>query len=457
MVVRKQNKMTRLGWIQNILILSAVVIFTLHYTIIGVLKDEWFSPLKNLVMIGIFLLFIYRFFTVSKEERRLWFTQKFLYVPSFIWLLAYFVVRCICFAVNGFQYGIAREIFFEFVFLVAICPWTVGKQVRFDLVAWVFCGINLVMNLANTYCYHLLKTFFAEGGTGIVNGGILGFLTHLQTYSSYSAATKIAPLYSNPNSAGIMTAMALLFSLFLIKNNKSLIVMICYWLYSLYALYLDASRGAVLGFVVALASVGIFKLSIKIQLKSIVTICLLICVSFTVGIYGFISYNLNDGNRTFTKTESRLDEISSTRYQIWQTCYRAHRETKFLGVGDATLEKKIRNERIRADLIDDYRTDREFVPTTLSVHNGYLACIFITGWIGFALFVIILLDKIKKAKSVTGSGWKACSLTSIVIFSFIISNFEALMVTSRYYTVLILLLVLAWENQMNDNEDERCQ
>lgn len=454
--VQKQEAMTR-HWIQNILILSAVVIFTLNYTIVGVVRGGWFSPLKNLVMIGIFLLFAYRFFTVSKEERRRWFTEKFLHVPSVVWLLAYFIVRCICFAVNGFQYGIAREIFFEFVFLVAICPWTVGKRVRFDVIAWVFCGINLVVNLANTYCCHVLKVFFAEGGTGQVSGGILGFLTHLKTYASYSAATKIAPLYSNPNSAGIMTAMALLLSLFLVKKNKSLILMACYWLYSLYALYADASRGAIIGFVVALLCIGLFKLGIRIQLKSMVVICLMICVCFTVSIYSFISYNLKDGDRTLTKTEEKLDEISSTRYQIWQTCYRAHKETELFGVGDATLEKNIRNERIRTDLIDDYGTDREFVPTTFSVHNGYLACIFITGWLGFLFFIVILLDKIKKAGSMEGAGWKACVSASVVIFSFMISNFEALMVTSRYYTVLILFLVLAWGNQMKDNEDERCR
>lgn len=174
--------MTWLDWVQNILIISAVVIFTLNYTIVGVVKGGWFSPLKNLVMIGIFMLFVYRFFTVSKAERKQWFTQKFLRVPSFVWLLAYFIVRCICFAVNGFQYGIAREIFFEFVFLVAICPWTVGPRVRFDIIAWIFCGINLVMNLANTYCCHVLKAFFAEGGSDPVNGGILGFLTHLKSF-----------------------------------------------------------------------------------------------------------------------------------------------------------------------------------------------------------------------------------------------------------------------------------
>lgn len=442
--------MTWLDWVQNILIISAVVIFTLNYTIVGVVKGGWFSPLKNLVMIGIFLLFVYRFFTVSKAERKQWFTQKFLRVPSFVWLLAYFIVRCICFAVNGFQYGIAREIFFEFVFLVAICPWTVGPRVRFDIIAWIFCGINLVMNLANTYCCHVLKVFYEETGGSPVDGGLLGFLTHLKTYASYGVGDKVSPLYSNPNSAGIMTGMALLFSFLLIRRKKKLPLFVLYWMYSLYVLYIDASRGAMIGFIAAILCVGLLKLIPKLQPRVLITASLLLCIGIAIGIYGFIGYNLSDGDRNFTDLENKLDDMSSTRYQIWQTCYRAHQDTRLLGTGNATLEKKSRNEQIRADLIEDYATDREFVPTTLSVHNGYLATIFIAGWIGFVLFSIILFDKISKGHINENSKRESQILSAIVVFSLMVSNFEALMITSRYYTILVLLLILSWQQASHE-------
>lgn len=452
-IAPKQNKMTWLDWVQNILIISAVVIFTLNYTIVGVLRGGWFSPLKNLVMIGIFLLFVYRFFTVSKEERKQWFTQKFLRVPSFVWLLAYFIVRCICFAVNGFQYGIAREIFFEFVFLVAICPWTVGPRVRFDIIAWVFCGINLVMNLANTYCCHVLKVFYEETGGSPVKGGLLGFLTHLKTYAFYGEGSKVTPLYSNPNSAGIMTGMALLLSLLLISKKKLIPLFVVYWVYSLYVLYADASRGAIIGFVVAIICICLLKLIPNLQPRLIVIVSMLVCIGIAVGIYGFISYNLSDGDRHFTELETKLDDISSTRYQIWQTCYRAHKDTRLLGEGSAALEKQVRNERIRADLIEDYATDREFVPTTYSIHNGYLATIFITGWLGFLFSSIIFFDKIVKSNVIAYSTKKSVFLSAIVVFSFMVSNFEALMITSRYYTILILLLILAWQKNFMRNND----
>ena len=442
-MTQKQNKMSWLDWVQNILILSAVVIFTLNYTIVGVLKGGWFSPLKNLVMIGIFLLFVYRFFTVSKEERRQWFTQRFLHVPSFIWLLAYFIVRCICFAVNGFQYGIAREIFFEFVFLVAICPWTVGPRVRFDIIAWVFCGINLVMNLANMYCCHVLNVFFAEGASEPVNDGLLGFLTHRTVLIP-------TPLYSNPNSAGIMTGMAILLSFLLVRKNKYIILIIAYWLYSFFVLYESGARSAIVGIILAVFSIGLLKVFHRISPRILITVCLLVCTIAAVSIYGFIDHNLKDGDGNFTETEIQINNISTGRYLIWQTCYRAHQDTKLLGTGDATIEKQIRNEKLRADYIRNYGTEEGFIPTTFSVHNGYLATIFITGWIGFILFLVVLLDKIWQSGSLCKQGNRGLVIAGIVVFALMICNFEALLITSRYYTVLLMFLLLAWEKNREE-------
>ena len=446
----KQNKMTWLDWVQNILIISAVVIFTLNYTIVGVLKGGWFSPLKNLVMIGIFLLFVYRFFTVSKEERKQWFTQKFLRVPSFVWLLAYFIVRCICFAVNGFQYGIAREIFFELVFLVAICPWTVGPRVRFDIIAWVFCGISLVMNLANTYCCHVLKVFFAEGGSEPVNGGILGFLTHLKSYDPAGALYNLTPLYSNPNSQGIMAGMAILLSFLLVRKGKAIVLFSIYWIYTFYALYAGGSRGAMVGLITALLAMGLLKICRKISPKVLLTACLLVCTIAAVSIYSFIDYNLKDGDGNFTETEIQINNVSTGRYLIWQTCYRSHQDTKLLGVGDATIEKQIRNEQLRTDYIGNYGTEEGFIPTTFSVHNGYLATIFIAGWIGFILFIVVLLDKIWQSNGISEKRSQRFVIAGIVVFTLMISNFEALLITSRYYTVLLMFLLLACDHDQEE-------
>lgn len=435
--------MTWLDWVQNILIISAVVIFTLNYTIVGVVKGGWFSPLKNLVMIGIFMLFVYRFFTVSKAERKQWFTQKFLRVPSFVWLLAYFIVRCSCFAVNGFQYGIAREIFFEFVFLVAICPWTVGPQVRFDIIAWVFCGINLVMNLANTYACHVLKVFYEETGGSPVDGGLLGFLTHLKTYSLYGPEVNVAPMYSNPNSAGIMTGIAILMSFILVRKNKGLIILGIYWIYSIYELYAFESRGALVSFIGAFIGVGLSLLLKKLSLKKIILGCFLICVILTIGMYGFIEYNHSDKDNRFLDVENQINRISTQRYGIWQTCYSAHDNARLLGEGSPTLEKRVRNQYLKEEFVKTFNQTAGFIPTTLSIHNGYFASIFITGWMGFFLFLIIMIDKIRSYESSDSIQVRDYGMAGIIIFSFLISNFEALLITSRYYTILLVFLILA--------------
>ena len=125
-----------------------------------------------------------------------------------------------------------------------------------------------------------------------------------------------------------------------------------------------------------------------------------------------------------------------------------------LGTGSPTLEKDERNEYLKSQYISNYGTEEGYLPTTFSVHNGYLATIFITGWIGFGLFMIIMLDKIRKARALSARSTHNMVLASTVIFAFMVSNFEALLVTSRYYTILMVFIILAWGSDGAD-ESER--
>lgn len=435
---------------ENILIISLMLIFTLNYTIAGILKSSIFSPLKNIVMLLIFVLFVYRFFSVSKDERKSWFTEKFLFLPSVVWLLLFFVVRCISFCIEGFQYGIAREIFFEFVFLITICRWTVGKNVRIDILAYVFCILNLIMNLANTYCYHILVLYF-EGNS--VNDNVIAFLKGLGTYSDYGISYNPAILYVNPNSAGIMTALAILLSFLLVKNKKRIPVFVLYWIYSLYTLYQYGSRGAEVSFIVAIIST-VLILGLKwVTPKRIIAACLLCCCVLSAFMYAFIGYNLADGSRELNETESKINTVSTQRYVIWQDCFISHSDKWLFGTGSPALEKEQRNEYLKENYTETYGTDEGFVPTTFSVHNGYLATIFITGWAGFILFIMIMLDKISKARILMQRNKNGAIVASIAIFTLMVSNFEALLITSRYFTVLLLFIILAWDT----DQEEGCK
>ena len=437
---------------ENIIIISAMLIFTLNYTVIGIVRGIIFSPLKNLIMLALFVLFIYRFITVSKQQRKRWFTDRFLYVPSAVWLILFFAVRCLCFAVEDFQYGVLREIFFEFVFLVVICGWTVGRQVKVELLAFVFCAVNFIVNIANTYCVHILDISFQEGTS---EGGWLKFLTGLSTYYDAGASGyNNAILYSNPNSAGIMTGMAILLSLLFIKKRKYIPIMTLYWIYSLYVLWKYDSRGAILSFVVSLICILLMKAFRFFTPKRLVAICLIASSMAAVFIYGYIAYNMNDNDRTLSSSEEKINSLSTGRYIIWQDCYISHSDKWALGTGSPTLEKDERNEYLKSQYISNYGTEEGYLPTTFSVHNGYLATIFITGWIGFGLFMIIMLDKIRKARALSARSTHNMVLASTVIFAFMVSNFEALLVTSRYYTILMVFIILAWGSDSAD-ESER--
>lgn len=440
MIQEKRNRPEQITCIiENVLITSSVIIFTLQYTIFGVLDQTVFSPIKNVVMILITLFFIYLFFTVSNEERKLWFTEKFLHVPSFVWLMLYFAVRCITFIHEGMDYSIAREVFFEFVFLVMICRWTVNRRYRVDIMAYIFCGINLLMNIGDTAFIHLIRT---EEMTD-ANNGLIQFLLSLSSNSPYGPEYTVSLLYVNPNSAGIMTALALLFSLILYKNRKYLPVFIIYWAYSLFELVQYESRGAMLSLIVAGVSILLMMAIKKLTPRALVVACFVCCIVLSSGMYGFIEYNLSDGDKNLTDVESMINDISTQRYKIWQDCVISHSDKKLLGTGSPSLEEKERNEYLRDNYVADYGTDDGFVPTKFSVHNGYLAAIFITGWLGYMLFIIIMLDKLRKAEVIRLKNRTSIIFASIIIFIFMVCNFEALLITSRYYTVLILYVLLA--------------
>lgn len=436
---------------ENILIISAMLIFILNYTIAGVLKGSIFSPLKNIIMLLFFFFFAYRFFSVSKDERRQWFSEKFLFVPGFVWLILYFAIRCISFCAGGLQYGVAREIFFEFIFLVALCRWTVGKKLRMDILAGTFCLVNLVVNLANTYCCHVIAEYFSGNP---VNETVLEFLKGLGSYSDYGADYNLSILYVNPNSAGIMTAFAIILSFFLLKNRRWLPIFAVYWLYSLYTLYSYEARGAEVSFIVAVISFVLILALKRVTPKRIVGACLIGCFVLTICIYAFIGYNLADGSRELNETETAINNVSSQRYVIWQDCFLSHSDKRFLGTGSPALEKHERNEYLKESYMDTYGTVDGFLPTTLSVHNGYLAAIFITGWAGFLLLMIIMGDKISKAKALEYRNEKGAITAAVVIFALMVCNFEALFVTSRYFTVLMMFVILAWDAEDGEGNKE---
>lgn len=437
--------------VENVIVILSVVIFTLNYNIVGVLKSSVFSPLKNIIMIAIFLLFIYRFFTVSKEERKEWFTDKFFFVPSFVWLLMFFAVRLIAFISSGFDYGVAREVFFEFVFLVAICRWTVGKNVRFEIAAAVFIFINLITNIGNTYCVHVIADNFNGND---FNKPVMDFISELSTYLPYGPKYNNAVLYVNPNSAGIMTGFAIIISLIFWKYSKIRPVIFIYWIYSLYVMIQYDSRGAVLSFLVSVIVMILMKVVKWVTPKRAVVFCMIISACTASAVYIFIGYNLTDGDKNFTQTEEQVNMLSTGRYKIWQDCYISHIDEKLFGEGSPAIEKETRNQYLLEEHIETYGSEDGFVKTNFSVHNGYLATVFITGWLGFILFLIIMADKICKAKVLSYNKNLSMVIASIVIYTLIVSNFEALLVTSRYYTVLMSFIVLAWDKDPKEREDK---
>lgn len=333
-----------------------------------------------------------------------------------------FLVRMITFIKGGCSYDTAREIFFEFVFLVCMCPWTVTGKVNLKLNIIIFILINLAMNLMHS----------------ILNVEIV---------------------YSNPNTGGIMTALAVLLSLIFIKkdNWRRWVCLSIYWVYSVYEMIGFEARSAEVSIVVSVTAILFMTLCRKLNPKVIVCACFVLSLILTAGIYGYINYNLKDMDKNFTETEAQINLISSGRYKIWQDAVVSHENTMLWGVGSPKEEKQIRNDYLRKNFISSGGNSEEYVPTTFSLHNGYLSTIFVNGWVGYILMTLILIHKIYLSESFKGYDryiWRnrPIILAAVVIYCLMICHFEAMLLSCRYFTWLIIVIILSADAEKDKNE-----
>ena len=81
----------------------------------------------------------------------------------------------------------------------------------------------------------------------------------------------------------------------------------------------------------------------------------------------------------------------------------------------------------------------------LNPHNGYIAQISATGWVGFALFIAILAQRIKRADHLDKGRWHL-----LVIYTLVINCFESLFILNRFFTCFYMLLILETDMEQPD-------
>ncbi len=397
--------------------------FILFNTVINLYIGERIETIQNLLAIAVLAVLAFWLLSDLKAGLMPWLRQNIL-------VIGYFAARAISCVLSGFDYTVIRSIFFEVFYLIGISKITLGGKREFYVKA--FMVLEMILNAGS-----LLLYYYNE----VTTGSIQGILSQYTYFESSGPGL----IFNNINNAGILAGFSVVLAIVLYgrkKYNKILIIL--FGIFNVIALILFGCRSAEMGVIFALIFWAASRLVPKIK-KNIITMICLVCMILTlIPIYGFINYNIdNNGAFSYTETEAKLNDVSTGRYLIWKECIITQSDDRLFGAGSINTELQERAELVSEINYSEYW--RYVHVADIRPHNGYLAQISISGWIGFALFAAILMQRLKKAEHLQNGRWYL-----LAIFSFVLNCVENLFVLSRSFTCFYMLLILETDMEQPD-------
>lgn len=396
--------------------------FILFNTVINLYIGERIETIQNLLAIAVLAVLAFWLLSDVKNGLMPWLRQNIL-------VIGYFAARAISCVLSGFDYSVIRSIFFEVFYLIGISKITLGGKREFYVKA--FMVLEMIFSAGSLILYYY------NAATG---GSIQGFLSEY----TYFDKTGTALLYINPNTAGIFAGFSIVLAIILYGRSRyNKVFLVLFGLFNLAALILFGCRSADVGVIFILAVIIFAKLLPKLKTKIIVFICLVCMVLTLVPIYGFTLYQINNyGEFSYNEAETSINELSTGRYLIWKTCILTQDHNQFFGVGSLNQEQQERANLIQncTEAPVEYQYLHIFNP-----HNGYIAQISATGWVGFALFIAILAQRIKRAEHLNKGRWYL-----LIIYTLVINCFESLFILNRFFTCFYMLLILETDMEQPD-------
>lgn len=404
-----------------LIVLFSALRATIFTEVLG-LSDRVFVILI-LLFLGTFLV---QFLLAKKEE-------KLAFLKNQIFVVVYLGIRCVLLVLHGFDHFIFGSIIYETVFLLLICPWTVGTYEKVKTIFITFIGFNFIMNLLSV-------------GLVLCMGKLPDWEIDLAVYHEtpgYMEANPYAGLFANPNNAGIMTAMALCLFLLVMKVARNgrkylawkIIGMGLYILFSLYMLYRYGCRSADVGLITVLLVYGLVK-AFKWNKKRVLQIVLVVVLLCNAALLAVIASGADETSEHI----ATINILSSGRYKLWNDGYHtaSFADAWLLGQGSNELELENRNVYLKDKWISEGNDETLYVEEILGLHSGYLSILFNAGIICFALFVVILWQKTRRMPFGNQGNWYL-----IVIFAFTVNLFESLLIMNRSYVCFLMMIVLA--------------
>lgn len=408
----------------KILMPLMAVLFITTNTVVNLWSSKRIETVQNIL--AILLLGIVACYLLSSPKQRfkLWLKDNYLVV-------AYFFVRLISLWQSGFDYSVIRSLIFELFFLIGICDFTVNSKNKGSFYITFFMWFEFIVT---ALC---ILTFLVVPHMDQTVQNVVASFTY------YSEDPRTA-LFSNVNFAGAMAGIAIVMSIVMytkkVYNRKLIIV---FGVYNLFCLIFFGARSAEAGMIAVALSFVLKKCISKIDTKKLTIIALILIVLILIPLYGFIRYNESNVHMSYTMMEDKLNSASSERYLIWKESYITQQDDLMFGKGSINLDKQA-----RWDLVTKYDSSqieyRYFMAAELGPHNGYIGMISVTGWLGFILFVAILIQRIWRSRNMKSGNWYL-----MLIYVFTINCFECWFILTRFMACFYMFLILEadWEGE----------
>lgn len=416
-------------WINNLNIFSGkilmpimAILFICTNTVLNLWIGERIETIQNLLAIVVLFIVAVNLLSSFRSNLIPW-------IKSNVLVVVYFIIRLISLWQSGFDYSVIRTIFFEMFFLIGICKFTISAVDRRDFYIKFFIWFELIISLLCFLMFFVVPHLGPDFQETVVA-------------NTYYGKFPTASLFSNVNTAGIMAGFSIVLSIAIYKKNllpgK---FVIAFGLYNVVALVSFGARSADIGVIVVLLFVGIKYISKSGDLKRFTIIVLCLMALTLIPIYGMIGYYESKATLSYESLEERINTLSSTRYSIWKESFIIQQDDLLFGKGNLKLEQEARKELMAG--VEQGTVDyRYFTTTELGPHNGYIGMISGTGWLGFLVFIAILIQRIRRSKSLESGNWYL-----LLIFFFAVNCFESLFILNRFFICFYMFLILEsdWE------------
>ena len=416
-------------WIDSLNIFSSkilmpimAVLFICTNTVLNLWIGERIETIQNLLAIVVLFIVVVNLLSSPRNNLIPW-------LKSNVLVVAYFIIRLISLWQSGFDYSVIRTIFFEMFFLIGICKITISAVNRRNFYIKFFIWFELIISLLWVLIFFVVP-HLSSG------------MQELVATSTYYAKSATASHFSNVTTAGIMAGCSIVLSVAIYKKNilpgK---FVIAFGLYNVVALVFFGARSADIGILAVLIFIGIKHISQSENFKKFTIIALCLMVLTLIPIYGMIGYYESKAALSYEPLEDRTNTLSSSRYVIWKESFIIQQDDLLFGKGNLKLEQEARKELMAG--VEQGTVDyRYFTTTELGPHNGYIGMISGTGWLGFLVFIAILVQRIRRSKSLEAGNWYL-----LLIFFFAVNCFESLFILNRFFICFYMFLILEsdWE------------